>query len=307
MHFFGGTNEEALLHIPEGWSYLPVPVSCNLDIEELLQPFIDDVEIVREVSGTNVYWPEYNINSLIEICPGSAYLIQAYNDFDLQFSPCQNELKFGVSVATKNTLSVPAWNTPHPSNSLHTIAFTKEAVPTMEPNDIVGVFNNNGICVGTQQFPGNNFAITAFGNDITSPEVDGMEENEILFFRLYRESTGETFDLDVIFDATMPNMEKFDENGLSAIKHLKYASTNTTTNNETTYNILPNPTDGIIKIIDTKGIQLITIQTMNGKKVMSTHPNSNITIIDLTSLEAGMYIMRLAGDAGIFNEKIIKR
>lgn len=65
--------------------------------------------------------------------------------------------------------------------------------------------------------------------------------------------------------------------------------------------IYPNPTDGIINITDTSGIDSISILTLTGQKVKTFEASNSIDISDLSS---GVYI--LLTDNGLY-QKIVKK
>nr|NQU93359.1 T9SS type A sorting domain-containing protein [Bacteroidota bacterium] len=306
LAFFGGIEDEITLSVKEGWGFLPVPVMCEVNIQEILSAYIEDVVIVREISGSKVFWPAYNIYTLTELTPGEAYLIQAADNFELPFPSCENQLKSSPSHLSLFDVTVSDWDIAVPTNSMHTIAFSGDVLNELTENDIVGVFTSDGQCVGLEQFTGDAFAITAFGDDITTPEKDGLDENEQFVFRLYKETEDEMYDLEVDYDFSMPNSGLFSNNGISAVNQLKIMALEISEAGGINCQISPNPTDGMVKISTTQHIKKIVIRAVSGKQVMSINPTeTNTIILDLSSFERGLYLMQLYGDARFFSEKIV--
>ena len=51
--------------------------------------------------------------------------------------------------------------------------------------DEIGVFDSNGLLVGSNVFTENNMAVTVWGNDFSNNYKDGMEEGETLSFKIW--------------------------------------------------------------------------------------------------------------------------
>ncbi len=88
--FKGYPLENLSLSIQSGWNLLPVQVSCQTEISVLLQNNLDKVEILKDIAGINMFWPEHSIYTLTTLIPGQAYLLKANDAFILEFSPCEN-------------------------------------------------------------------------------------------------------------------------------------------------------------------------------------------------------------------------
>jgi len=58
-----------------------------LAIEDLFYGNLQKVEIITEVAGINVYWPEHKIATLQQLMPGKAYLVKASEPFLLPKLP----------------------------------------------------------------------------------------------------------------------------------------------------------------------------------------------------------------------------
>lgn len=56
-----------------GWNLIPVLCDFSVDIATLFAT--EDLVIVKEIAGNRMYWPEYGINSLLQLQPGKAYMV----------------------------------------------------------------------------------------------------------------------------------------------------------------------------------------------------------------------------------------
>jgi uncharacterized protein (TIGR02145 family) len=65
------------LQLQQGWNLIPVLSDEPVDIEELFWSNLQKLEIITEVAGLNVYWPDKEISTLQTLEPGKAYLVKA--------------------------------------------------------------------------------------------------------------------------------------------------------------------------------------------------------------------------------------
>ena len=76
-------------------------------------------------------------------------------------------------------------------------------------------------------------------------------------------------------------------------------------NESSSIKIYPNPTDGLLYIdANTESIIGITVFDVLGKKVLQLQGNKQQ--VDISTIESGMYFLRIATDRGEFVQKIIK-
>jgi len=88
IDFSGTRTTNTQIEIPEGWSLLPVPVSCSMGYPELIAQLGENLIIVAEVNGDAVIYPEASMFTLTELLPGKAYLIKMVAPAQLIFQTC---------------------------------------------------------------------------------------------------------------------------------------------------------------------------------------------------------------------------
>jgi hypothetical protein len=76
MDFEGLPLFDKTIMLHAGWNLLPVPVGRYVPMEELLQELGNNLVVIKEVAGTKVFWPDYDIQSLNLLIPGKAYFIK---------------------------------------------------------------------------------------------------------------------------------------------------------------------------------------------------------------------------------------
>jgi len=69
-------DEFQTIDLPIGWSIWSTYINpTNNDMPSVFSEIASDVEIIKDQQG-NVYWPEYNLNSIGNLKPGEGYLIK---------------------------------------------------------------------------------------------------------------------------------------------------------------------------------------------------------------------------------------
>ncbi|NCA87211.1 MAG: hypothetical protein EOM83_16900 [Clostridia bacterium] len=71
-----------------GWYLIPVLSECNVNIDNLFSEVIDQVDVLKEVAGTGVYWPGV-VQTLQTLEPGKAYLIKLNGPASITFPDCR--------------------------------------------------------------------------------------------------------------------------------------------------------------------------------------------------------------------------
>jgi len=79
------------INVAPGWSFLPVKSKCTVNVEETFGGH-PEIVIIKEVSGTKLFWPEMQINTLEYIQPGKAYyiLVSGEEMLELIIPECQD-------------------------------------------------------------------------------------------------------------------------------------------------------------------------------------------------------------------------
>jgi hypothetical protein len=303
VDFQGLHLDDFTVELNEAWTYMPVLHQTPVPADELFMQAPDQVIIAKDIAGTGVYWPEHGINTLDMLNPGLAFLVKVSE---------ATEVDFGIFVKSNRIPSnarqpenTSPWNDPVYSNRSHTIALPKEvAISALMPGDWIGVFNSDGTCCGIIEFDGNSTAITAFGNDQTTNEVDGLLESEWMTFKAYRPSTNETFELTVQYDASANESGYFAVNGMSVISGLKAGETGTGDVGHTQIRVYPNPTTGIIFLDGISIDSQVEITNAAGQVVYQSDATGKNSI-DLSSHSKGLYSIRVTNQKYTIIRKVV--
>jgi len=304
----GSKIQNPAIDLAEGWNLLPVLSSCDVDVESLFSG-IPSLQIVKEVAGTDLYWPVYNINTLGDLSPGKAYFVAAGEDGSVVFPECTKSS--AISKHVSKPINHSPWNDLHYSASSHTIAFPAETFHNsgMLPGDVLGVFTPDGLCAGQLEItnPNSNIAITAFANDELTIENDGFENGEPLQFKVYRLETDQEFELEVAFNPALTNDGFFAANGLSAVQSLKLQATGISENSGFTFEVYPNPSHGIFSISLSSNSQNLKIQItdIRGSVIKEIQFGESDLRIDLSGFPKGVYFLKLYDDGFVGMKKVV--
>jgi len=292
-----------------GWNLVPVICNTNVNIASLTGGLGANLQIVKEIAGSRVYWPSFGIYTLENMVPGSAYFVRMAAAGMVTF-PANSDQSAAVNYEPVKEYITP-WNALHRSASSHITGFTAEAIRGFSEGDIMGVFNTQGYCAGMTEIKdlSENLVLYAFGDDALTPDQDGFIQGDPLIFRIYRPSTGELFGLDVMFDAAMPDSEGvFAAEGISGISAIYSVNTGVGDEISAGLYVYPNPAHSEITVGGLDGILEIQILGADGASLLQQDVNHPGDIrLSLGKFPAGIYQLRIKTGLGIIIRKVVKR
>lgn len=277
------------LLLPQGWNLMPVLSEIPYNADNLFGN-LSTLVVAKEIAGTGIYWPAYNINTIGNLLPGRSYLVRVNAPTTIDFSIPQ---KNSSTIQPENILALNTpWNVVTFTPSSHLVVF-RLSDHQLREGDIIGAFTSDGLCAGLTEFktPGQNFAMAIYGDDTYSPETDGFLYGDRLTFQLYRPSTGEIFDLKVTYNPDL-NTGYFETNALSEVNSMVLIPTGIIILDSESLKVYPNPTSGLFTIDGIAGETTVIIYDAFGKKVLekqSVLPAS----FDITGASKGIYLIRL--------------
>lgn len=86
--FKGIVEADKQLPVEQGWRILPVLSSCDVPVEDFIAQNPGQVSIIKDLAGSDVYWPDMQINTLIYLKPGKSYYIYADSNISFVFPDC---------------------------------------------------------------------------------------------------------------------------------------------------------------------------------------------------------------------------
>ncbi|OQX76964.1 MAG: hypothetical protein B6D64_08980 [Bacteroidetes bacterium 4484_276] len=308
--FTGTIQDNLVANLTEGWNYLPVLNPCDNITVDLFSQITGNLQIVKEVAGYNVYWPEFGVSTLDEIIPGKAYFVLVDDDVVVEFPECSFKSSALSGQVGNQTLTgfqtLSGLNLPK-TPITHIIAIPGEAISGLSDGDIIGVFGPSGHCYGAISIALENLALTVFGDDPTTPQIDGMTESEYMQFRVCNPETGKEYPLNVEFDGKMPQGGYFVHHGLSAVKSIQATGIKEFEENPILISVYPNPSSGIfnIQLMNTTDIVGWEIVNIHGSTIIKGFDQVNGIIIDLSSHPKGIYYLKITHEETQVVEKLM--
>jgi hypothetical protein len=239
--------------------------------------------------------------------PGKAYLLvnkSSSSNYTVNFPdfnpnlPIYNNIAGPISQWRNNS----PWNNVTNTAQPHFILFADEAIAGLETGDIIGSFDKSGNCVGMAEFEnnGNLFKLVAMGDEPMTQEDEGYQNGELMKYRLYRQSTGETFDISLTYSPEYPSSDGlFSANSVSFAERITMNITSVNApENEFMVKLSPNPATDVLEVISDFEIRTITLINNVGQKVMSRIETSNRFLINVSSYSPGMYFLKLETKKG---------
>jgi hypothetical protein len=288
----GSDIENQAITLTEGWNILPVLSTCPVECGTLFSQ-IPQIQVVKEIASTRVYWLGQGIESLQNLLPGVAYHVYASAAATLNFPEC-NDKQYDITI---NKTDSP-WETISPTGNSHLISIPNTVLQNFTVNDKIGVFTPNGKCAGLVAIENleDNVVLVAFENDSLVHRIDGFVENNPLSFRLNKNATGEVLNLAATFDNTMPQTNLFHPKGLSAITNLVPGSTGIQ-NIINDITIFPNPAKSSV-LVELSNNQQARLEIISPSgQVVETLYFQGISNVNVSVLPKGVYLFRITGES----------
>jgi hypothetical protein len=308
----GMPEENKTLELINGWNMIPVISECAVDVTELFAPVTGNLTMVKDIAGYGIYWPDMGINSLGTLNPGNAYYVLASNAVSVTFGDCSKEAGENLPGFTgqelwQNLKSICPWQLTHPTPSSHTIAIMPEAIQGFEDGSIIGAFDLNGNCFGIIPLDGKATCISVFGDDNIGAAKDGFAVAEQIFFKLYKPSTGERFDLLPVYDLTLPDANGlFVENGISAIKEFKISTMGINAGTVSKITVYPNPSTGRFIISGIERNATIEIFDVHGQRVQcNINKAGREAEVNLSGMNPGIYMIKILNQGQVNFKKLV--
>ncbi len=88
LNISGLEPDSRQLTLEAGWNLMPVLSACNATVGQLFGLYLNKVNVIKSVAGTEVFWPQFNINTLGSFETGKAYFVNVSQPITITFPDC---------------------------------------------------------------------------------------------------------------------------------------------------------------------------------------------------------------------------
>lgn len=301
LPLYGDVVTNQSFFVSGAFTFLPVLTNVPSNIELLLGANASKVTLIYDWSSGMV-WTNAAAD-LQSLTPGKAYLLVkkvASTSFNINFPAFDLEYFTKEAVAETNnafTVANSPWNEVKNTSQPHIILFADESLNDLQAGDMIGAFNENGLCVGVKAFESNdNFnKLIVLGNDPFGDGIDGYLQGEKMNFKLYRPGSGSTSDINFTYDPEfLSNDGTFEVNGVSSVT--KITITLTTVNDltgQTTVQVFPNPAKDLVTITSNARIGHIKLVNLTGQLLLDLPVNGTEIQVNVSEYLNGMYFLQI--------------
>jgi uncharacterized protein YrzB (UPF0473 family) len=289
---------------PQLFTYVPVLTNVVTPIADLFAGHLTDILLIYDWNEAAL-WTEFAAD-FEELHPGKAYLLVrkvGTAPYTVTFPAFDPTAGPGAKAGAKSVMSFNSpWNEVINTAQTHFILFADQVLDQMQPGDVLGAFNSSNQCVGVSEFASrdNLMKLLAMGNDPLSDVINGFETGEDMIFKLYRPSSGETFDVVFTYDVQFPNNDNtFEVNGVS--RAVGMSMTATSIGNQPAdfnVNVFPNPATDVINIVSDYSITNVSLVNYVGQTVYNESVSGNNFQINVSTYATGMYFVRIETSEG---------
>jgi hypothetical protein len=286
-----------------GWNIMPVLSECNLYHNDITNQIGNKLVVMKDIGGTGVLWPQMGIYTLAIFQPGLAYMVCVNEPCTAIYPECPvyKQTTLAQAVAVPNT---SPWPEPHATQRSHLIAFTSLVLQQFMAEDVIGAFDQQGICCGVMPVanPNQNQVMSIFGKD----DNQGIEEGELITLKLFQAQSGEISNLTAGFDTNYPSNDgRYATNGISVIDNIEVSDVSTSANMRTEPLFHPNPAHEYINISASFHSEnaLVSIGDASGKLLIKNASYSSP--IDISGLTPGFYLVAIVTATGKHVGKLV--
>ena len=299
MDFCGEYLQNLTVQLSQGWNLIPM-LSKNQVSSEYLFGFNSKVRIVKEVAGWKLYWKEMGINTLGFVVPGEAYYVYCTDETSVTFP-------FFAKEEPVEIIPDQGFNSPfvpvEPTPSTHILAFENNISSFFSNGDIIGAFDESGMCAGQVQIGAVNSGLVIFGDDAFTDPHDGFSEGERIYYKLFRPENIAMYDIEFSFDENYTAGANFHPDGISVATSVKLGPLGLAENELSAVNIFPNPTTGILNIAGIEGSYTLEVYNVV-QELLLIKAFSGQGQVDLSGFSKGVYLVKVVVGDSVVTRKV---
>ncbi|MBN1350945.1 T9SS type A sorting domain-containing protein [candidate division KSB1 bacterium] len=182
--------------LQKGWSIISYLPDKAIGIDTALVSIISNLKIAKNNDGQALI-PQYGVNTIGQMQPGQGYQINLVKDDTLYYPDPGGSLRMPLNmpVSTNRNL-IPRHFKSISRTGQNAVAIIPAASnPAFAAGDEIGAFTSSGLCCGAVVWDGQNSAITLWGDDTHTIEIDGFKPEQDIHFKLWKKQLDQEFQL----------------------------------------------------------------------------------------------------------------
>lgn len=222
-------NPTTPIYLSDGWSMISYLPEIPIEVAVALSSIVDNL-IVAKDNGGRIFIPQFNLNTIGQMQPNQGYQISMDSSDTLIYPGNSILSQTMIAQVTENDiLATEHFHFISRTGENAIIVITKDNPPKysdgqlLEIGDEIGLFTPSGISCGAVVWQGMNTAVTVWGDDSQTDEVDGFKHAEKLNCRVWQKSTDSEYFALLNFQGDYPCL--YQPNGFFIVKELKIAIT----------------------------------------------------------------------------------
>ncbi len=238
--------------------------------------------VQNELLGFNVYRNGELLNSNLIFENNYLDVLQSFGTYTYEVTavyPTGESFPATVTIGVDSSMVMPQGWEFTPTQFVHSMHIPVEAFvrsgDMLAEGDMVGVFymhEGQEYCAGAAIYEGGHMMVRAYGDDPETSVKEGFEQQELVYWKVYKSETAEEFPLQVAYNPDMPQHDgTFSHLGLSELISMEIVITGIEPADQLTgLSLFPNPTSGMITITGLENGDEIIILDAQGRLVYSS-------------------------------------
>lgn len=266
------------LTVNEGWSYLGYLRTKPADISIVMESIDEDIMLMKDGVG-NVYWPEYNVNTIGDMEPGDGYQIRM--DATRTFSFPDNSIELpqfrAFSYVTNSHYKLP-----NPKEYNMNLLLPQDLISSFKIGDEIAVKNQNDEVIACSVYNNHTMALTLW-----------IDENDLHSkFKLYYWSVANAEEVEIALSSVSTQLE---DNAVVIVESLNLEL------DGNGFDVYPNPSSETsslsISLAEAGKVSVLLYNALgeNVKTITNSNLGKGLTSLsfDVSDLASGMYYVKL--------------
>ena len=312
------------IELNSGWSMISYLPDVSMDVKKAMQSIGTQLIIAKDGNG-NTFIPEYGINQIGNMQSGCGYQVYLREKGLLTYPASSPSVSSMASLAKSSSVNAEVEHFQFCSKTGEnaTIVIPTQSNPRfaddapLQTGDEIGVFTSSGICCGAVVWEGVNTAITVWGDDSQTEEIDGFKAGDTMHYSLWQKDKDMEYPAIAVYQQDSPVV--YETNGLSVLEDLSVEVTDVESmaGSMSTDYILrqnyPNPFNPKTVIrysLPVTGHIDLSVYNVLGQKIatlVSQNQNAGSYDVewDASNLTSGVYIYRLQAGSHVDTKRMI--